>query len=208
MAVLVALMAVLFLTCQANTVNEPVSTDGGALQTETVPPETWEEPVQVETAVETEQTRYSKADGTFADNAFPQPLSDVEYHKDSWFIMDCMRCHETGVEGAPVVRHKEMPDILLTAKCRTCHVLIPGMAPIEIKETEDDLFYTADAFPPMIPASISHQEAWYKDDCLLCHETGVRGATVVKHKDMPKVLLKAKCRSCHVQVRSSSIPGR
>lgn len=146
-------------------------------------------------------------EGEFAENAFPPTVSDMKYHHKAWYENDCLRCHETGVGDATEVEHKDMPDILLTAKCRTCHVLIPGQKPIEPKKPDED--FEAFAFPPMIPASASHQDVWRKDNCLLCHEDGgVRDAPIVKHKDMPKLLLKSKCRSCHVQVRSSQIPGR
>jgi hypothetical protein len=142
----------------------------------------------------------------FAVNAFPPTVSDTEYHKDAWYKDDCLRCHETGVEDATIVKHENMPPILLTAKCRSCHVLIPGKKPV-IPEPEKSLF-AVNAFPPMIPASASHREAWLDDNCLLCHETGNRGAPIVKHEGMPPILLKAKCRSCHVQVRSAAVPGR
>ena len=144
----------------------------------------------------------------FADFAFPPTVSDVEYHQNAWYRDDCLRCHETGVEDATVVSHKDMPEILLTAKCRSCHVLIPGMKPVKPKKSEEDALFEDYAFPPMIPASDSHKEAWHDDNCLLCHEDGVRGAPIVRHKDMPAVLLKSKCRSCHVQVRCSTLPGR
>ena len=88
----------------------------------------------------------------------------------------------------------------MKAKCRTCHVLIPGLQPKKPEPPPKDARFLPNAFPPMIPASASHEAAWQKDDCLLCHESGVKGAPVVQHKDMPKVLLRAKCRSCHVQV--------
>lgn len=39
-------------------------------------------------------------------------------------------------------------------------------------------------------------------NCLMCHETGAKGAPLVVHKDMPMMLLKAKCRTCHEQIRS------
>jgi len=145
----------------------------------------------------------------FADNAFPPTVSDVKYHKKAWYENDCLRCHETGVGDATVVKHADMPDILLTAKCRTCHVVIPGKKAITPAKTDE--VYEDYAFPPMIPASDSHQGAWYKDNCLLCHEDGgVRDAPVVLHKskDLPKILLKAKCRTCHVQVRSFFVPDR
>ena len=140
----------------------------------------------------------------FAPNAFPPTVSDVEHHRDASMRNDCLRCHETGVQGATVVKHEGMPDVLLTAKCRSCHILIPGQAPAPPKQPDQESAFADFAFPPMMPASVSHQDAWTKDNCLLCHETGsVRGAPAVKHRDLPRLLLKAKCRSCHVQVRSA-----
>ncbi len=144
--------------------------------------------------------------GEFAENAFPPTVSDVDYHNDAWMRDDCLRCHETGVGDAPMTRHEGMPKVLLSAKCRSCHVLVPGQKPAPKKEYTGE--FTEFSFPPMIPASESHKRGWMQDDCLLCHEDGVRGAPIVKHKGMPSILLTAKCRSCHVQVRSATIPGR
>jgi len=147
-----------------------------------------------------------EGEGPFADNAFPPTVPDTQWHQDAWLKNDCLRCHETGVQDAPRVIHKDLPIVLLTAKCRTCHVLIPGQAPAKsltpLVEPGD---FAANAFPPMIPDSGSHRNVWRKDDCLLCHRTGVKDAPIVKHRDMPKILLTAKCRSCHVQVRSHMI---
>ncbi len=150
----------------------------------------------------------------FADHAFPPTVSDTKYHKNAWMRDDCLRCHETGVGDAPMTEHKAMPadvkPILLTAKCRSCHVLIRGQKPTP-KKAHTGEFHEF-AFPPMIPASESHKGAWTEENCLLCHESGIKGAPVVEHKAMPAdvrpILLKSKCRSCHVQVRASSIPGR
>jgi|GEM_PF-1376028 len=147
-------------------------------------------------------------DDGFAANAFPPAISDMDYHKSGWFRNDCLRCHETGVGDAPEVVHEGMPAILLTAKCRSCHVLIPGKPPMIRKRTAEEELFAINAFPPMIPASASHREAWLDDNCLLCHESGVKGAPKVKHVGMPTILLKSKCRSCHVQVRSSTVAGR
>ena len=152
--------------------------------------------------------------GEFADHAFPPTVSDTKYHKNAWMRDDCLRCHETGVGDAPMTRHVAMPadvrPILLTAKCRSCHVLVRGQKPKPKKAHSGE--FAEFAFPPMIPASESHKGAWTEENCLLCHESGIKGAPVVEHKAMPAevrpILLKSKCRSCHVQVRASSIPGR
>jgi cytochrome c5 len=140
-----------------------------------------------------------KAQGPFEGNAFPPTLSDLSYHRTGWKKNDCLRCHETGVGKAPSVQHKGMPKRLLTAKCRSCHVLIPGSKAKVIKK--DSKGFLDNAFPPMIPASPSHKRVWGNNNCLLCHDSGIRGAPIVKHKGMPRILLKSKCRSCHVQVR-------
>lgn len=226
-AALMAVLALAYLACQGTADTKPspepekaetVSTPEPPEQKEKpegteekVPPEPVEE-VKVEEAEEKKEEKApeeeEKKEATFARGAFPPTVSDTEYHKGAWYKDDCLRCHETGVEDATPVRHRDMPKILLTAKCRSCHVLIAGQPPRPRKKTDEEKRYAEFAFPPMIPASASHQETWLKDNCLLCHESGVRGAPVVKHKDMPKILLKAKCRSCHVQVRSPSVPGQ
>ena len=59
----------------------------------------------------------------------PPVLSDMDYHKNSWNRTDCMTCHEAGVQEAPKLRHVSVPDLAKDAKCRTCHVLVPGQAP-------------------------------------------------------------------------------
>ncbi|MCA9322987.1 MAG: hypothetical protein KDB53_19760 [Planctomycetes bacterium] len=150
-------------------------------------------------------TREAPQDEGFAANAFPPTLPDTEWHQNAWIRNDCLRCHETGVGDAPQIVHRDLPDILRVAKCRTCHILIPGSKPRPKPETpkptENDAFESW-AFPPMIPASGSHPDAWRKDDCYLCHETGIGGAPVVVHKGLPPIALKSKCRSCHVQVRT------
>ena len=235
MITLAILAALLFVTCQAVTgddraifalppdsdpvaAEEPVAPGGSIVdaapqEKEKSPPDDKKpskekaEPAAEKTA---EPAPEAKADGAsdFADFAFPPTMSDVEYHKDAWIRDDCLRCHETGVQDATVVEHDGMASILLVAKCRSCHVLIPGQAPIEPKPAEADSFFAVNAFPPMIPASASHKDAWINDNCLLCHESGVKDAPIVRHKDMPPILLKAKCRSCHVQVRRPAAQGR
>ena len=139
----------------------------------------------------------------FASNAFPPTLPDSPWHRTGWDKNDCLRCHETGVQQAPRVVHDGMPPVLLEAKCRTCHVLVPGQKPRGAKAllAKADLF-APNAFPPMIPNSGSHQETWMKDDCMLCHDSGIRDAPIVRPQGMPRTTLQAKCRTCHVQVRA------
>lgn len=140
----------------------------------------------------------------FNTNAFPPTMPDRQWHRDGWIKQDCMRCHETGVGDAPELQHQGMPPILLTAKCRTCHVLIPGQEPrgIKAKQRAQQTDFDVGAFPPMIPVSGSHRDTWWRDDCLLCHEDGIKNAPIVRHEGLPSLLLKVKCRSCHVQIRS------
>ncbi len=145
----------------------------------------------------------------FAENAFPPILSDTEWHRDGWLDTDCLRCHETGVEEAPQVKHEGMPAVLLSVKCRSCHVLVPGESAdaVVIKQAVSSIF-NEDAFPPMLPNSRAHIDSWTTTDCLLCHEDGTKGAPVVKHESqhLPRMLLKVKCRTCHIQVRAIDDP--
>ena len=141
----------------------------------------------------------------FASNAFPPTLSDTEWHRGGWDLNACLRCHETGVGKAPRVFHKNMPVVLLKAKCRSCHVLIPGdSVDAVVVKHENDAFFDDHAFPPMLPNSKAHVDTWRTDNCMRCHEDGLKDAPVTKHasQHMPRLLLKAKCRTCHVQVRA------
>jgi len=155
-----------------------------------------EEPLPAEEAVVADAPHRAE----FLPNAFPPVIPDTDWHQEAWLRDDCTRCHETGVGDAPQIVHEGMAPILMQAKCRSCHVFIEGTpAPPPEEKTSQ---FNANAFPPMIPASGSHRTAWVKDDCLLCHEEGNSGAPIVVHEGMPDVLLQAKCRSCHVQIRS------
>jgi cytochrome c5 len=65
----------------------------------------------------------------FADNAFPPVLPADADHRagaDSWMQESCLNCHEDGRNGAPVVVHEGMADILLAGKCRSCHTTSAG----------------------------------------------------------------------------------
>jgi len=137
----------------------------------------------------------------FAAAAFPPTIPDTAWHQDAWRRNDCLRCHETGVEEAPMIRHEGMPEILKTAVCRSCHILVPGTEPRQRKQ-EGGGEFAANAFPPMIPASRSHRRAWTRDDCLLCHKRGIGGAPRIVHEGLPALTFMAKCRTCHVQVRA------
>jgi len=143
----------------------------------------------------------------FAADAFPPAIPDSPAHRNAW-ADECLRCHETGVADAPRVMHRSVPAVALTGKCRTCHVEIRNHRMPPRGTDPENLAYLPNAFPPMIPTSDSHAEAWEKDSCLLCHESGVRGAPIVRHEGMPALLLGVKCRSCHVQVRSMLVPDR
>lgn len=136
----------------------------------------------------------------FALAAFPPTIPDREWHQDAWLVNNCLDCHETGVQEAPQIRHKGLPDITYQSKCRTCHVLIPGNTDYTPKV--EDTEFASWAFPPLMPNNQKHEQAWGKKNCLLCHEDGTRNAPVIKHEGLPKIVFKAKCRTCHVQVRS------
>ena len=69
------------------------------------------------------------AETGFAANAFPPPIPDTVWHENAWTAYDCLDCHAKGEADAPVLKHKGMPDRLVQAHCRTCHVLIPGLEP-------------------------------------------------------------------------------
>jgi cytochrome c5 len=140
--------------------------------------------------------------GDFAENAFPPTMPDTDWHREGWIKNDCLRCHETGVESAPVVRHEGLPVILMAAKCRSCHVIEAGKEPTGQRDNTADPAFEANAFPPMMPNSAVHRRAWISSDCVLCHEDGVMGAPLLRHEGLPPIYLDVKCRSCHVQVRS------
>ena len=67
--------------------------------------------------------------GDFATDAFPPTLPDQMWHRDIWTPEECLECHKTGEEDAPIVQHEGLPPRLMKAACRTCHVLIPGQKP-------------------------------------------------------------------------------
>ena len=71
----------------------------------------------------------AQAQSDFAPGAFPPTVSDMDYHRRSWTRVDCLACHETGIQEAPVMRHVSVPALAKDAKCRTCHVFIAGSQP-------------------------------------------------------------------------------
>ena len=133
------------------------------------------------------------AEVEFADSAFPPTLPSDEAHANPWLRDDCLLCHETGTGGAPIVQHSGMSKILLSARCRSCHVEVAPDAP-----DDGEVPFARNAFPPTLPDDDYHRGAWLRDDCLLCHETGIQGAPRVVHNGMTPMLLQARCRSCHV----------
>ncbi|MBK8975898.1 MAG: hypothetical protein IPM29_08215 [Planctomycetes bacterium] len=144
----------------------------------------------------------------FLVGAFPPTVPDTRWHQDAWAQNDCLRCHETGVGDAPELEHRGLPPVLLTAACRTCHVFVPGSQPRPRPPRAEDGRFEPNAFPPLIPGSEYHRAAWLRNDCLLCHENRIKGAPAVRHDGMPPVLLEARCRSCHVQVRVVELTDR
>ena len=151
----------------------------------------------------------------YAENAFPPVLPSDDAHVNAWQRDDCMLCHESGLSGAPVVKHVGMSRELLSAKCRTCHVALPAGTPAADagavlplpkggpQATEGTENFAKNAFPPTMPFDEAHQGAWLRDDCLVCHEVGIGTAPAIVHEGMAKDLLTARCRSCHLpSVRS------
>lgn len=135
----------------------------------------------------------------FARSAFPPVMPDTEFHQNAWVRKDCLLCHRWGVHGAPAVRHEGMPKIVLAARCRTCHLIVRGSG----VDAESDASFARNAFPPTLPDDKDHQNPWLQKDCLDCHNSGKNGAQIVRHDGMSKVLLTARCRTCHVLVRKS-----
>ena len=129
----------------------------------------------------------------FDDNAFPPTLPGDEDHSNAWLRTDCLMCHEDGTQDAPLVQHSGMSELLLSGNCRSCHVVVADEA-----EPDDEFPFARNAFPPTLPTDDSHSGAWLRDDCTLCHENGIQGAPRIVHRDMSRLLLKARCRSCHL----------
>jgi len=142
----------------------------------------------------------------FSPHAFPPMLPVDESHENPWLRDDCILCHETGVSGAPIVEHRGMPSLLLGARCRSCHVAPdPSAAPLTDIYGNELAVFKSDAFPPTLPNDDSHRGAWLRDDCLLCHEWGVKDAPVVRHQGMSRILLKGRCRTCHLPAVDSAL---
>ena len=142
----------------------------------------------------------------FALNAFPPMLPGSDHHAGAWTRTDCMLCHEEGVLGAPIVRHRGMTRLLLQSNCRTCHVAAdPDAGPLTNLAGEEVQVFLANAFPPTLPVDESHAAAWLRTDCLQCHQWGSAQAPKVRHHGMSKLLLKANCRSCHVPGANSAL---
>ena len=135
----------------------------------------------------------------FLVNAFPPMLPTSEVHKEAWLRDDCILCHETGVSGAPLIRHRGLPELLRQAKCRSCHVA-PDPDAGELTDLLGNVVgeFEVDAFPPTLPSDDSHSNPWMRQDCLLCHKWGVGLAPKVRHNGMSELLLQAKCRTCHL----------
>ncbi len=180
--------------------SQPEDPPGSSPEVIEIDPSVWGEPEPPSVVVGESDIEIDPETG-FAKAAFPPTIPDRDWHRDAWTKNNCLDCHETGVGDAPMIRHKGLPNITWQSKCRSCHVLIPGNTDYTPPEQEPSPFASW-AFPPMMPNNDSHAQAWGNNNCLLCHESGIRGAPIVKHKGMPRIMLKAKCRSCHVQVRS------
>jgi len=154
--------------------------------------------VKAPTEDDSAMTRPAESDDFFARSAFPPVMPDTEFHQDAWERGDCRLCHVWGVYEAPHIRHEGMPKVLLAARCRTCHLLIRGGN----SDSETGETFARNAFPPTLPDDKDHQNPWAQKECLDCHQSGKDGAMLVRHDGMSKVLLTARCRTCHVLVRN------
>ncbi|MCL4489844.1 MAG: hypothetical protein M1570_17205 [Chloroflexi bacterium] len=67
-------------------------------------------------------TPYPTPMSAFAAHAFPPVIPDKPQHQNAWLVTDCLGCHKDGIGEAPKLVHKDLPDLYLTANCRTCHV--------------------------------------------------------------------------------------
>lgn len=76
-----------------------------------------------------EQGGRVQAESDFAVGAFPPIMSGTDYHDRSWTRSDCLACHETGTQNAPIMKHVSVPALAKDAKCRTCHVFIADAPP-------------------------------------------------------------------------------
>lgn len=72
----------------------------------------------------------------------------------------------------------------------------PATASAEPEEAFTD--FARNAFPPTMPEDSSHANAWMKDDCMRCHEDGINDAPRVAHRGMSRMLMEARCRTCHL----------
>ncbi|MDF1837747.1 MAG: hypothetical protein P1V35_07765 [Planctomycetota bacterium] len=141
----------------------------------------------------------------FASNAFPPTMPENSSHANAWLKDDCLSCHGDGINGAPRLAHRGMPQLLKQARCRTCH--IPRNEALATAEGAglEQLLFARNAFPPTLPNDKNHVGAWLRDDCLRCHQGGIGGAPRVLHQGMPDLLLEARCRSCHVSSAASGV---
>jgi len=102
--------------------------------------------------------------------------------------------------------HADMSRDLLKGACRTCHVQVPmaelgEVDPTVIRAARPHVLvdgFTDNAFPPLLPATDDHANAWMRTDCLTCHERGLTGTPRVVHQGMSKDLLASRCRTCHL----------
>jgi len=67
-----------------------------------------------------------------------------------------------------------------------------------LTDTEVDVVFADNAFPPLLPKDDDHAGAWMRTDCLLCHDNQDKDAPQIQHEGMSSWLLKARCRSCHL----------
>ena len=62
------------------------------------------------------------------------------------------------------------------------------------------------AFPPTLSGEEYHGRSWTREDCLVCHEIGVKEAPKMRHISLPEIAASAKCRTCHVLIADQKAP--
>lgn len=74
-----------------------------------------------------------------------------------------------------------------------------------LTDTDVDVTFADNAFPPLLPKDDDHAGAWMRTDCLLCHDNEDKDAPQIEHEGMSSWLLEARCRSCHLP--GDEVPG-
>ena len=98
--------------------------------------------------------------------------------------------------GATAQAAPPAPNVAQPKKLAPYKAEYPATASADPEEAFRD--FAQNAFPPTMPEDSSHANAWLRQDCLNCHEEGINNAPRVAHRGMPRDLLNARCRTCHL----------